>query len=58
VAPILSPDGCIGAFSVEVRSGEPSDTVQALAAIVAAQLATVLEPAEAEVLRPRLAASS
>ena len=58
VAPILAPDGCIGAFSVEVRSGEPSETVQALAAIVAAQLATVLEAAETEVPRARLAASS
>jgi hypothetical protein len=42
VAPILSADGCIGAFSAETRSGaEGSDTVQAIAAIVAAHLASV-----------------
>ena len=58
VAPILSPDGCIGALSVEVRSGEPSDSVQALTAIVAAQLATVLEATQTEHPAARLAASS
>jgi CHASE3 domain sensor protein len=43
VAPLLSPDGCIGALAAEMRGGgETSDTVQALAAIVAAQLASVL----------------
>ena len=43
VAPLLSAEGCIGALSAEIRGGaETSDTVQALAAIVAAQLAGVL----------------
>jgi hypothetical protein len=43
VAPLLSADGCIGAFSAEIRGGgESSESVQALAAIFAAQLAGVL----------------
>lgn len=43
VAPILSPDGCVGALSAEIRDGgEGSESIQALAVIVAAQLATVL----------------
>lgn len=43
VAPIVSPDGCIGALSAEIAGGgEGSDSVQALATIVAAQLAGVL----------------
>jgi hypothetical protein len=51
VAPVLSADGCIGVLSAEVRDGaEASDTVQALAAIIAAQLASVLpsRPASAD----------
>jgi hypothetical protein len=45
VAPLLSPEGCIGALTAEINDrGETSDTVQALAAIFAAQLAGVLAP--------------
>jgi hypothetical protein len=45
VAPLLSPQGCIGALSAEFRSGsETSDSVQALAAIFAAQLSGILSP--------------
>ena len=43
VAPLLSSDGCIGVISAEIRGGgETSESVQALAAIFAAQLAGVL----------------
>jgi hypothetical protein len=43
VAPLLSPEGCVGAFSAEILSGsETADCVQALAAIFAAQFAVVL----------------
>jgi hypothetical protein len=43
VAPMVSADGCIGVLSAEIRDGgEASETVQALAAIIAAQLAGVL----------------
>jgi hypothetical protein len=53
VAPVLSADGCIGVLSAEVRDGsEASDTVQALAAIFAAQLAGVLPSAPATMDRP------
>jgi hypothetical protein len=48
VAPLLSADGCIGALSAEIRGGgESSDSVQALAAIFAAQLASVLNTSSA-----------
>jgi hypothetical protein len=48
VAPVLSADGCIGVLSAEIRDGgETSETVQALAAIVAAQLGGVLAPTPA-----------
>ena len=43
VAPLLLPDGCVGALTAEIRSGgETSDSAQALATILAAQLASVL----------------
>jgi hypothetical protein len=51
VAPILSAPGCIGALSAEIKGGgEGSEAVQAVAAIVAAQLANVLAmpPVESE----------
>jgi GAF domain-containing protein len=43
VAPLLAPDGCIGALTAEIRDGgETSEGVQALAAIFAAQLAGIV----------------
>lgn len=43
VAPILAASGCVGAMAVEIRHGaEASDAEQALASIVAAQLATLV----------------
>jgi hypothetical protein len=49
VAPIRGTDGCIGAFSAEIRcGGEASESVQALASIIAAQLAGVLTPSRAD----------
>jgi hypothetical protein len=43
VAPMLSADGCIGVLSAETRNGaEASETVQAVAVIIAAQLAGVV----------------
>jgi hypothetical protein len=48
VAPVLSADGCIGVLSAEIRDGaETSETVQAIAAIIAAQLAGVLASTQA-----------
>ena len=46
VAPLLTPDGCIGAVTAEIRDGgEQSDTTAALATILAAQLAGLLSSA-------------
>jgi hypothetical protein len=48
VAPLLTPDGSIGALSAEIKGrGETSDTTQALVVLFAAQLASVLAPAVA-----------
>jgi len=59
VAPILGAQGCIGALSAEIRGGgEASESVQALAAIIAAQLAGVLAGPRAESADTRAAASS
>jgi hypothetical protein len=59
VAPILSVDGCIGALSAEIRSGgETSQSVQALAAIFAAQLAGVFATAAAPEVQERRAAAN
>jgi hypothetical protein len=45
VAPLLTPDGCIGALTAEIKGrGETSDTTQALVVLFAAQLAAVLAP--------------
>jgi len=42
-APLLSRDGCIGALTAEIKNGgETSDSIQAIAAILAAQLAGIL----------------
>jgi GAF domain-containing protein len=58
VAPIISVDGCIGALSAEIRGGaETSESLQALAAILAAQLANVVAP-EPEADAGRAAATS
>jgi len=41
VVPLLTPDGCVGVLAVELRQGgEQKESVRALAAIFAAQLAT------------------
>ena len=66
VAPILSAEGCIGALSAEIRSGgETSESVQALATIFAAHLASVLATPPAavtadlvDVAEPKAAANS
>jgi hypothetical protein len=43
VAPILTSAGCVGVMAVEIRHGaETSDAEQALAGIIAAQLATLV----------------
>jgi hypothetical protein len=56
VAPLLAADGCIGALSAEIRSGgETSESVRALAALLAAQLAGVLNIAPAAQERPATA---
>lgn len=55
VAPILGPDGCIGALSAEFRGAEASEPVQAFAAIVAAQLAGVLAASSGEAGESRAA---
>ena len=48
VAPVLTADGCIGALSAEIKDGaEVSEQNQAVAALVAAHLASVLAPTTA-----------
>jgi hypothetical protein len=43
VAPLMTPEGCIGVLSAEMRGGlEKDESSQALAAIFAAQLATLV----------------
>lgn len=57
VAPIIAPEGCVGALSAEINGGgEGSESVQALAAIFAAQLASVLTPATTDTAEPKAAA--
>ena len=56
VAPILSADGCIGALSAEIHGGsEASESIQALATIFAAHLATVLAEPPTAASEPRAA---
>jgi GAF domain-containing protein len=43
VAPVVTPGGCVGAVAAEIRHGaETSPSVQAVATIVAAQLASLV----------------
>ena len=59
VAPILVADGCIGAFSAEIRSGgETSETIQALAAMSAAHLAAIVPAATATAVESKTATAS
>ncbi|HEX4348568.1 MAG TPA: hypothetical protein VHZ73_13415 [Vicinamibacterales bacterium] len=60
VAPLLGPDGCIGALTAEIKGGaESADSVQALASIFAAQLAGVLATVPADENAPaRVAAQA
>jgi hypothetical protein len=45
IAPLVTCDGCIGVLSVETKGGaEKDESSQALASIVAAQLATLVSP--------------
>jgi hypothetical protein len=49
VAPVLGPEGCIGALSAEIKGGgEGSEAVHAVTAIVAAHLASVLAASAVE----------
>jgi hypothetical protein len=46
IAPLVGPDGCIGALTAEIRDGqEASDATRALAQIFASHLAGVLASA-------------
>jgi hypothetical protein len=46
-APLLAADGCLGVMAAEIRGGRERHTdVQAVATILAAQLATLVAPAE------------
>ena len=59
VAPIQSPEGCIGALSAEIRHGaETSEAIQAFAEIAAAHLAGILSTPAAEVSEPKAAAQA
>ncbi|MEW5984966.1 MAG: hypothetical protein AB1806_21640 [Acidobacteriota bacterium] len=47
VSPLVTADGCSGVMAIELRPGvEASDHRRSLAAIVSAQLATLISPAE------------
>ena len=58
-APLLSAEGCVGALTAEIRGGaETSAEVQALAALIAAQLAGALAPPAADALpQPKTASA-
>jgi GAF domain len=50
IAPLLTPNGCIGVLSIEMKGGsEKDESSQALATIFAAQLATLVSPSSAAV---------
>ena len=59
VAPLLAPDGCIGALSAEIRGGgEGSEGVQALTTIFAAHLASVFAATAADSSETKAAAQA
>jgi GAF domain len=50
IVPLMTPEGCIGVLSAEMKGGsEKDESSQALATIFAAQLATLVSPAPAAV---------
>ena len=56
-APLVSPTGCLGVMSVEVRDGGEKEPARlAAASIVAAQLATIVGPPPARAEEPNSAA--
>jgi hypothetical protein len=58
VAPLITPDGCIGVLSAEMKGGsERDEAARALAAIFAAQLATLVS-APSAAAHPKTAAQA
>jgi hypothetical protein len=58
VAPLVTPEGCIGVLSAEMKGGsEKDERSQALASIFAAQLATLVSPSPSVAL-PQAAAQA
>jgi CHASE3 domain sensor protein len=59
VAPLVTPDGCIGVLSAEMKGGsEKDERSQALASIFAAQLATLVSPSPGAAERSHAAAQA
>ena len=58
VTPLFGLHSCIGVLSAELRQGEKSPPVQAVATIIAAQLSTVVPAWPAGSLTPRQSAPS
>jgi len=58
VTPLFGLHSCIGVLSAELRQGEDSPTVQAVATIIAAQLSTVVPAWPAGSLTPAAEADS
>jgi GAF domain-containing protein len=58
VAPLVTPGGCVGVMAAEVRhERERSEEVRAIAAIVAAQLATLIGVTPAAAAQPKAKAN-
>jgi hypothetical protein len=56
VAPMLSAEGCVGALTAEVENdGEVSDTIHALATIIASQVTSVVASAQPSTATTRIA---
>jgi len=59
VVPLLTSEGCIGVLSAEMKGGSEGDeSSQAFAAILAAQLATLVSPPTTAAAQPKAAAQA
>jgi hypothetical protein len=47
--PLVTPSGCVGVLSAELRSHQPRPETLSLARIISAQLAALVSPAETSV---------
>jgi hypothetical protein len=56
--PLVTPQGCVGVLSAELRRHQPGPETMPLARIISAQLSALVSPAETSYVAPSLSSAS